>query len=240
MKEQAGDLAAVVMEPVRSTEPAAGFLEAVRAIATRAGAVLVFDEVTAAWRRNTGGAHLQYGVTPDVAVFAKAISNGYPMAAIIGKGDVMQGAQETFISSTYWTERIGPTAALATIRKHRRENVGARLMENGRKVQAGWCAAATAAVLPVVVGGMPPLAHFSFDLPDAQALRTLFTQRMLERGFLAGNAVYATFAHTDDHIRHYLSAVGEVFQELAAAVEKGDVSARLRGPIAHAGFSRLT
>jgi glutamate-1-semialdehyde 2,1-aminomutase len=240
VKDHGSDLAAVVMEPVRGTEPAPGFLESVRAVASRANAVLVFDEVTSAWRRNSGGAHLQYGVTPDVAVFAKAISNGYPMAAVIGAGDVMQAAQESFISSTYWTERIGPAAALATIRKHRRENVGARLVEVGSKVQAGWSATAAAAGLSVHVGWMPPLAYFSFDHPDGHALRTLFTQRMLERGFLAGAGFYATFAHTDQQIADYLAAVAEVFGELAAAVENSDVAQRLSGPVAHAGFYRLT
>ena len=234
------DLAAIVMEPVRHHEPVAGFLESVRELASRAKAVLVFDEVTAAWRRNTGGIHLQYSVTPDIAVFAKAISNGYPMAAIAGTGDVMQSAQDSFISSTYWTERIGPAAALATIRKHRRENVSARLMEAGTKVQAGWRAAAARAGLPVTVGGMPPLAHFNLELPAAQALRTLFTQRMLARGFLASNAYYATYAHTDADIEAYLAAVGEVFQELTLASERGDVDKRLAGPVAHAGFYRLT
>ena len=79
------------------------------------------------------GAHLKFAVEPDVAVFAKAISNGYPMAAIIGTIDVMQAAQETFISSTYWTDRIGPVAALATIRKHRALNVSNRLISLGER-----------------------------------------------------------------------------------------------------------
>ncbi|MGH9345269.1 MAG: aminotransferase class III-fold pyridoxal phosphate-dependent enzyme, partial [Terriglobia bacterium] len=127
VSESPRELAAIVMEPIRSQEPAPGFLESVRGLADECGAVLIFDEVTAGFRLNTGGAHLRYGVTPDIAVFAKAISNGYPMAAVIGKGSVMQAAQESFISSTYWTERIGPAAALATIRKHRRCDVSKQL-----------------------------------------------------------------------------------------------------------------
>ena len=121
--EHGAELAAIVMEPIRNAEPQPDFLTGVRGIASRLGAVLIVDEVTAGWRLRTGGAHLEYGLTPDMAVFAKGISNGYPLAAIIGIAEVMKAFQSTFISSTYWTERIGPTAGLATLRKHRRLNV---------------------------------------------------------------------------------------------------------------------
>jgi len=235
-----GELAAIVMEPVRSTEPLAGFLESVRALADDTGAVLVFDEVTAAFRATTGGIHLRYGVAPDIAVFAKAISNGYPMAAIIGRGDVMSAAEGSFISSTYWTERIGPTAALATIRKHRERDVVRHLEEMGRFVQEGWRSAAERAGLPVTVSGMPALSHFSINLANAQAVRTLFTQMMLDRGFLATNAFYAMYAHSTVQVGQYLAAVQEVFRELAAAIERNEVERLLRGPVAHAGFYRLT
>jgi glutamate-1-semialdehyde 2,1-aminomutase len=235
-----GELAAIVMEPVRSTEPAPGFLESVRGLANDAGAVLIFDEVTAAFRSNTGGIHLRYGVMPDIAVFAKAISNGYPMAAIIGRGEVMQAAEGSFISSTYWTERIGPTAALATIRKHRELDVAKHLERIGRLVQAGWRSAAERAGLPIAVSGLPALSHFAINLENAQAVRTLFTQMMLDRGYLATNAFYAMYAHTAAHVERYLAAVGEVFKDLTAAVERKQVGQLLKGPVAHAGFYRLT
>ncbi|MCE5308999.1 MAG: aminotransferase class III-fold pyridoxal phosphate-dependent enzyme [Acidobacteriales bacterium] len=235
-----GELAAIVMEPVRNNEPVAGFLESVRALANDTGAVLVFDEVTAAFRATNGGIHLRYGVSPDIAVFAKAISNGYPMAAIIGRGDVMSAAEGSFISSTYWTERIGPTAALATIRKHRERDVVRHLEKMGRLVQEGWRSAAERAGLPVTVSGMPALSHFSINLANAQAVRTLFTQMMLDRGFLATNAFYAMYAHSTAQVEQYVAAVQEVFRELATAVECNGVDRLLRGPVAHAGFYRLT
>ena len=111
------ELAAVVMEPTRSTDPDPGFLEGVRELCDRCGAALVFDEISSGWRMHLGGVHLKYGLMPDIAVFAKAIGNGHPMAAIIGRRRIMDAAQTSFISSTYWTEAVGPTAALATIRK---------------------------------------------------------------------------------------------------------------------------
>ena len=234
-----GELAAVVMEPVREHEPTSGFLEGVRKLATESGAVLVFDEITAGWRLNTGGAHLLYGVAPDVAVFAKAMSNGYPMAAIAGRRAVMQAAQASFISSTYWTERIGPAAALATIRKYQSSDVSTHLIKVGGRIQSGWRAAADYAGLSITVSGIAPLGHFSFDYENAQAIRTLFTQMMLEKGFLATNAFYATYAHQDSHIESYLVAVEEIFGFLAQAIEGDEVEGLLKGPVAHLGFRRL-
>ncbi|MDC0937009.1 aminotransferase class III-fold pyridoxal phosphate-dependent enzyme, partial [Pirellulales bacterium] len=117
------DLAAIVMEPTRHQSPEPGFLEKVRQLADRTGAVLVFDEVSAGWRICLGGAHLQFEVRPDMAVFSKAIANGYPMAAILGVRTVMQAAQESFISSTMWTDGVGPAAALATLRKFQQHDV---------------------------------------------------------------------------------------------------------------------
>jgi glutamate-1-semialdehyde 2,1-aminomutase len=234
------ELAAIVMEPIRDREPAPGFLEQVRAIATDVGAVLVFDEITAGFRLCTGGAHLVYGVKPDIAVFAKAISNGYPMAALIGVGDVMQAAQRTFISSTYWTDRIGPAAALATIEKHQRCEVAKHLIRIGASVQSGWRTAAKRAGIEIEISGIAPLGHFSFTGNYKQAAQTLFTQYMLEQGFLATGGFYATYAHRDEHVQSYLKAVEQVFAAIANALEKNTVATQLKGPVAHTGFSRLT
>ena len=228
------------MEPIRSDDPLPGFLEGVRQIASQIGAVLVFDEVSAGFRLNSGGAHLLFGVTPDIAVFAKAISNGYPMGAIIGRRDVMEAAQQTFISSTSWTERIGPAAALATIKKHRREQVGNHLVSIGTSVLTGWRRAAERAGLSIEAGGIPPMGHFSFTYANGQAIRTLFTQHMLDCGYLATGAFYATFAHRSGHVESYLEAVEEVFSLLAEAVAGGSVERQLRGAVAHSGFYRLT
>jgi glutamate-1-semialdehyde aminotransferase len=235
-----GELAAVVLEPVRSYEPAPGFLERVKELAHESGAVLIFDEVTSGFRMNTGGAHLLYGTTPDIAVFAKGMSNGYAMAAVIGREEVMQAAQDSFISSTYWTEKIGPVAALATIRKHRELNVPRHLAQVGEMMRDGWRCAAEKAGISVNVTGVPALTYFSFDCPNAQAVRTLFTQMMLERGYLATNAFYATYAHKPSHMEKYAAAVEEVFAALARAINAGEVEKLLKGAVAHSGFQRLS
>jgi len=238
-REHGANLAAIVMEPVRNP-PAPGFLEGVRQVARESGAVLVFDEVTAGFRINCGGIHLTLGVEPDIAVFAKALGNGYPISAILGREDVMSAAQETFISSTAWTERIGPTAAVATLTKYKAENVSAHLVRIGERVMAGWRAAAADANLPLDISGIPPLAHFAIKVPEAQMARTVFTQLMLDHGYLAKDAFYAMYAHTDAHVDGFIDACGIVFDQIADAARTERLSKMLRGPVAHSGFQRLT
>jgi glutamate-1-semialdehyde 2,1-aminomutase len=238
-RDHGANLAAIVMEPVRNP-PAPGFLDGVRQIATECGAVLVFDEVTAGFRINNGGIHLTLNVEPDMAVFAKALGNGYPISAIIGTSAVMSSAQETFISSTAWTERIGPVAALATLSKFRSHDVAAHLVRIGERIMAGWQSAGAKAGLPLHVDGIPPLAHVGFDVPEPRVAMTLFTQLMLDRGYLARGAFYAMYAHTDDHVDGYIAACEEAFAIIAAAVKDGTVKSQLRGDVAHAGFQRLT
>jgi glutamate-1-semialdehyde aminotransferase len=240
VEENGTELAAIVMEPCRSRLPPAGFLEEIRETATRIGAVLVFDEVTSGFRVNTGGIHLQYGVNPDVATFAKGMSNGYAMAAILGKRDVMEAAQTSFISSTYWTERIGPTAALATIRKHRDRKVSTHLIDVGRAVQDGWRRAAEIERVPIRVDGIEPLSHFEFVGDGSRAIATLFNQLMLERNYLASTQLYASLAHEPAIIEKYLAAVAETFGAIRRSLSNDSVLADLKGPIKHSGFQRLT
>lgn len=235
-KEKIG---AIVMEPMRSTRPENGFLKKVREIASKTGAVLVFDEITSGFRMAAGGIHTLLDVEPDIAVYAKAVSNGFPMAAIVGRKEIMRIAEESFISSTYWTERIGPAAALATIRKVMKENVPSHLVEKGNAITQGWKALAGKHELNIKTTGIPPLTAFSFDYgEESQALRTLFTREMLAKGFLAGNMVYVSFSHTGEHIKKYLQAVDEAFGTVKEGIGKADEV--LGSPVARSGFARLT
>ena len=233
-------LAAVVMEPCHFQPPEPGFLEYVRQECHRLGAVLVFDEITIGWRLYFGGSHLKYGVNPDIAVFAKAMGNGHPMAAILGTKRAMEGAHGSFISSTYWTESVGPAAALATLGKMSRIDVPARVAVAGRTVMDSWKMYGEKHRLPVSTGDcFPCLAHFSFQHPLGNALRTLYTQWMLEEGFLAGLQFSPTLAHTDEILQSHVAAVDRVFGRIAAALEKGEALSSLKGPEAHTGFTRL-
>jgi glutamate-1-semialdehyde 2,1-aminomutase len=240
LKDNTGEVAAVVMEPIRDSDPLPGFLEEVRSLATEAGALLVFDEISSGLRLATGGAHLVFGVYPDIAVFSKALGNGYAIAAVIGKGSVMKASQDSFISSTNWTERVGPAAALAVLEKHERLDVSSRLVELGSRVQKGWSECAERYDLQVQVGGIAPLSKFSFDGPDPLALKALFVQLMLDQGFLASTLYYSMYAHTEIHITQYLEAVDHAFEEIAECIELENVLEQLRGHPAVPGFKRLT
>jgi glutamate-1-semialdehyde 2,1-aminomutase len=234
------DLAAVVMEPCRYQDPKPGFLEEIVDRAHSAGALVIFDEITIGWRLICGGAHLIFSVTPDIAVFAKAIGNGHPMAAVIGTAAAMEGAHTSFISSTYWTESIGPAAALATIRKMRGIDVPGHVERIGRRAMEIWRKYGLKHSLPIEVDeGYPCLAHFRFDHQEANELRTYYTQLMLERGFLAGTQFYPSLTHSEDILTKFERAADAVFGEIAEAFQKGDVQKRLKGPPAHTGFTRL-
>ncbi len=241
--QHAHEIAAVVMEPTRSTEPEPGFLAGVREICNRCGAVLIFDEISSGWRMHLGGVHLKYGIQPDIAVFAKAMSNGHPMSAVIGRRAVMDIAQTTFISSTYWTEAVGPTAALATIHKLQQIEIAAHTSHIGNLMRETWQTLSERYGVPVKVSGHAALLHLSFEHPQAAELGTLFTARMLRQGFLAGSGFYPSFAHQEHHIAAYAAAAAPVFAELAEAIDRSDVCQRLHDTGTqrrHTGFSRLT
>lgn len=240
LREHHGQLAAVIMEPTRNHPPHAGFLGDVRQLCDEHGAKLIFDEVTTGLRFTRGGVHLSYGVEPDVAVFAKALGNGHPIGAIIGKSQTMQAAQESFISSTYWTEGVGFAAALATLNVMQRVDVPSHVKHIGESFRAGIAAVAEHHALPLKIGGYPALTTIGFEHPDSAALVTLLTVRMLARGILSGGGFYPTLAHQPEHIDHYLAAADDVFAELAAAIRHNDIAARIGGPIKHSGFARLT
>ena len=233
------DIGAIVMEPVRHHEPEGDFLGKVRETADNIGAVLIFDEVTSGWRMNVGGIHRLYNVYPDIAVYGKAMSNGFPMAAIIGRREIMDMAQESFISSTYWTERIGPAASLATINKMLENKVPSHLCKIGNLITEGWQKIASEHNLKINVTGIPPLTTFVFDYENSLELHTLFTQEMLKKGFLVSKSVYVSYSHNEGHVDKYLRSVDEVFRLIKRAIDHDNVFDILRGPVAHAGFRRL-
>jgi glutamate-1-semialdehyde aminotransferase len=233
------DLGAIVMEPIRYETPEDGFLDRVREIATREDAPLIIDEITAGFRTHAGGYHQELGIEPDIAVYGKAIGNGYPISVVVGKDHVMDRAQESFISSTFWTERIGPKAALTTIQKFREENVGDHLVDIGTQITEGWEQLASEHGLSLKTKGLKPLTTFELQCKEPRAATTLFTQEMLDHGYLGTNSVYVSAAHTEGIVEEYLSTVDDVFRTVAAEVDAGTVEDALDGPVAHSKFERL-
>lgn len=229
---------AIVLESIRNDPPTSEFIAAIRQICDEEKAVFIVDEITSGFRLNCGGAHMVYGFEPDIAVYAKGISNGYPMAAILGKEKIMQAAQDSFISSTYWTERIGPTAAIATIEKMQQRNVQERLIAVGQTVQDIWRQGAEDNDIPVGITGIFPLSHMGFK-EKPLVYKTLFAQQMLKKGFLAPPVVYSSYAHEPDILTQYKQATLETFQEIYQFRKAGNPEKFLEGPVCHAGFKRL-
>ncbi len=241
IEENKGEIGVICMEVIRDKKPEDGFLQKVRKIADEIGAVLIFDEITSAFRLSIGGIYKKYGVEPDIIVFGKAIGNGYPMGAIVGKGEIMDIAQESFISSTFWTEGIGPTAALATIEKLERVNAPKHIEEIGNKVEHMWGKLGEENGLNIHSGtDFPALAHFEFKDENSNAIKTLFTQMMLERNYLASTGLYVSYSHKQEDIEKYGEIVNEVFGLLKNAVDRQSVEKQLKGPEVQFGFERLT
>tara|TARA_B100000242_G_C43055460_1_gene493987 strand:- start:22895 stop:24211 length:1317 start_codon:yes stop_codon:yes gene_type:complete len=233
------NIAAVKMEVQRSIPPQAGFLEGVRSICDKNNILLIFDECTSGFRETFGGLHLKYEVEPDMAIFGKALGNGYAITAIIGRKSVMDYAQKTFISSTFWTERIGPTAALKTLEIMKREKSWEYVTDIGKIIRKGWQELADKHNLKIKHNGIDALAGFNFEGSCSLKYKTLITQEMLKKGFLASNNFYACTAHSKEEIDSYLENLDLVFGIIAKCESGFPIDKLLEGPSCHGGFKRL-
>lgn len=233
------NIGVIKMEVSRNQGPAPGFLEGVRQLATERGIVLIFDECTSGFRQSYGGLHRLYGVEPDMALFGKALGNGYAITAIIGRRAVMEAAQTSFISSTFWTERIGPSAALKTLEVMERLRSWERVTATGKVIAQRWQRLAEHHGLRIAVSGLPALIGFTFQSERHLEYRTLLTQEMLQRGYLAATNVYVCIDHTEEVLNGYFGALDPVFATLRECEDGRDVASLLKGPVCHAGFKRL-
>jgi glutamate-1-semialdehyde 2,1-aminomutase len=236
---EAHDIGVIKMEVVRNMGPEDDFLKKVRKLATEQGIVLIFDECTSGFRETFGGLHKKYGVEPDMAMFGKALGNGYGITATIGKREVMEAAQSTFISSTFWTERIGPSAALKTLEVMERINSWESVTQTGLNIRKGWQTLADKHDLKISHWGLPSLTGYSFQSEKALAYKTLITQEMLAKGFLAGNSVYVCIDHTPEVLKEFFEVLDPIFEIIKQCEEGRDVISLLKGPICHGGFKRL-
>lgn len=233
------DIGVIKMEVVRNKGPEDNFLHKVRKLATDRGAVLIFDECTSGFRQTFGGLHKMYGVEPDMAMFGKALGNGYAITAIIGRREIMEAAQSTFISSTFWTERIGPTAALKTLEVMQRLQSWDTITETGLNIRERWQQLADKYGLQIDHWGLPALTGYSFKSDNALAYKTLITQEMLAKGYLAGNSVYVSTEHTSEVVNGYFEALDPLFALIKECEDGRDVMDLLTGPVCHSGFKRL-
>lgn len=233
------DIGVIKMEVVRNKGPEDNFLHKVRKLATDRGIVLIFDECTSGFRQTFGGLHKMYDVEPDMAIFGKTLGNGYAITAVIGKREVMEAAQSTFISSTFWTERIGPSAALKTLEVMGKLQSWDKITEIGLQIRERWQLLADKHELAIDHWGLPALTGYTIKGDKSLEYKTLITQEMLSKGYLAGNSVYTCIAHTPDIIDGYFDALDPVFKLIKECEEGRDILKLLKGPVCHSGFKRL-
>jgi glutamate-1-semialdehyde 2,1-aminomutase len=239
VKDNKGEIAAIKMEVSRNEGPKDNYLQKVRDLATENNIILIFDECTSGFRETFGGLHKKYDVEPDLAIFAKALGNGYAISACIGRQEFMQAAQQTFISSTFWTERIGPTAALKTLEVMERERSWEAITKIGNSISSQWQSLANKYELDISTWGLPALSGYTFNSPNALAYKTLITQEMLKKGYLAANSVYVCTEHKQEVVDGYFSELDSIFSIIKECEEGLDVSTLLEGPLCHSGFTRL-
>jgi len=239
IKDNKGEIAAIKMEVSRNEGPKDNYLQKVRDLATENNIILIFDECTSGFRETFGGLHKKYGVEPDLAIFAKALGNGYAISACIGRQEFMQAAQKTFISSTFWTERIGPTAALKTLEVMEREKSWDTITQIGMGISKQWKNLANKYDLNITTWGLPALSGFTFDSPNSLSYKTLITQEMLKKGYLAANSVYACTEHKQEIVGGYFAELDPIFDTIKQCEDGLDVSTLLEGPLCHSGFKRL-
>ena len=173
-------------------------------------------------------------------MFGKALGNGYAITAVIGKREIMESAQKTFISSTFWTERIGPTAGLATLKEMETIKSWDIITNKGKIIKNNWRKLASNHELNIEINGMDALAGFIIKSDNWLKYKTYITQSMLEKGFLAANVIYSSTKHSENIIEKYSENLSEVFEQINK-FERGieSVDKHLISDVCHSGFKRL-
>lgn len=233
------NIGVIKMEVMRNMPPINDFLENVRKLATQKGIVLIFDECTSGFRQTFGGLHLDYGVYPDMAMFGKALGNGYAITSVLGTEEVMKSATNTFISSTFWGERLGFVAAIKTLEIMERDQTWQRATETGLKMNSIWARVASRCDAEIDIFGIPALTKFKFDCEQWLALKTFISQEMVKRGYLASNIFYATVVHSDAILSEYEAVFEEVVVRALGLMHEGRLQESLDGPLCQTEFGRL-
>ena len=235
------DVGSIIIEGARYDLPSEEFLEGIQSEAKKRGILVIIDEITSGFRLTDSGVYRLFDFDPDIVIYGKALGNGFAISAVVGKGDVMSSAQDTFISSTMWTERVGFAAGIATLKKLARHKVKDHLIEIGTFIGEGWLKLGKKHDLKLTVTEFKPLIGFKLHYGDrTNEILTLFTQEMLKRKWLAASDVYVTYAHTKEIVNAYFEDVDQVFSIIAAAIKSNTVPELLEAEIRSDSFKRLT
>ncbi len=234
------DIGIIKMEVIRSEPPKNNFLQKVRKLADKKKIVLIFDECTSGFRQALGGIHKIYKVNPDIMMLGKAMGNGYAITAVVGKNDIMDCIKETFISSTFWTERIGPAAALKAIEVMERKKSWKYITNLGNYIVQNWKKIAKKNKIKIEIKGIPALCSFIFLSKHHLAYKTFITQEMLRKNILATNSIYVSVSHNKNILKKYFYNLNRLFKIIANCENgKDDIYRHLEEDICETDFARL-
>lgn len=229
----------IKMEVCRSTDPNISFLKMIRDICNKKKIILIFDECTTGFRETLGGLHKKIGIYPDISILGKALGNGYAITAILGKDCIMEAASKSFISSTFWTERIGPSAALKTLEIMEKTRSWDKITDIGNNFIKIWKKISKKNNLNIKIEGIPALAKFFFE-KDHLVLKTLLTQEFLKYNILGTCNIYPCTSHDDRILKKYEYFLDKIFYKISAIYQNGnDPKKYLIGEQSYAPFSRL-
>ena len=234
-----GEIGVIIMEVQRNHAPLNNFLQEVRNLASNKGIVLIFDECSSGFRETQCGLFEKYDVNPDVALYGKTLGNGYAITAIVGKESVMSTATDSFISSTFWTERIGFAAGLKTLEIFDQVKPWNYVTEIGKYLRAGWQKLAVDNGINIEITGIPAMSTLSFEPEYNLIFKTYVAQEMLKKNVLSANTVYLSTAHTVDVIDQYLECLEPIFKTFALANGVSCILQKLETDICQNGFKRL-
>ena len=229
----------LIVEGARFNKMDKNFANKINEIKTKKNIILIIDEITSGWRSRNGGVYKFSKLNPDIVVYGKSIGNGYPISIVVGKEEVMDYAQDTFISSSLWTESTGFAAAIKTIDIFKSKNVAKFLNNQGKYIEKKWFEIAHKTNINIETNNFKPLITFKFkDFKDSDIISTYFTQEMLKEGFLATNSIYLSYAHKTKLINLYLKSFEKVFKKISK--NKNEINKNLLSSKKTADFKRLT
>lgn len=227
----------IKMEVERNIKPDLKFLRKVRSLSNRYNAVLIFDECTSGFRENLGGIFHKYKIFPDLVTYGKALGNGHAITAVVGRKKFLKSAEDTFVSSTFWSERIGFVAALSTIKIMKKKKIFLNIKKTGRDIKSKWLLYAKKNNIQIEVFGKDSIPQFKFKKSN-QIYKTYFTQQMLKRKILASNIIYVSSAHKLKILNEYYKHLDKIFHEISKTDVK-KIRSFIKGDIAHTEINRL-
>jgi len=232
------DIGIVFMEVQRNEKPKNKFLEKIRNITRKKKIVLIFDECTSGFRENLGGLHQKYKIIPDICVYGKAIGNGIPLTAIVGKNEIMESAKSTFISSTFWTDRLGFVASIATIEEMERIKSWTKITNIGKRIKSFWKKISNKYQIPLRISGLDSMPTFEFLHHNNDYFKSYLIQEMLKYNIIATNTVYCSISHSK-YLNNYFKYFEKIFSKIKKIENNGSILKHLDYPIKDEGFERL-